>query len=788
MLLGLPGTLARAAEPSVLGGLETFGEDQLQGKLPEPPRPGQIRRHPSGLTLDLDASWGGDSGYRPMRVKITPLAPLSSPRELTIRFYGGAEPEVTQQIEVPAGLGGANAIVSLPQQGGCSVLQLDVYEDGKRIDELSAPEDPAQADVYRSRYGNYAIYNSGRRVTTNPVMLLGFPDAEVRSATSQWQTAAAIANNQWSFIFADVPDAPALNTMPTSGAGIQQLGAIMYGMASSSTGTAALNSSPFLSDRWIDNSAIDHFVLSLDEARRLSRNFPANWAAIRKATAAGATMCIYGIDKNWQRLDEVEALLAFPDAVPTAHGDKGNWKSRGWAEPDEAFDANFAPTPVNIPNFAPMTDDSDDAPTPVPPVIGQPPIVRSGPGRTRAAFLMRPFFRGRVMAVTAVSPSDAVKFIHNWLIDTAGGRKLDWSARHGLFLDPRVTSANKADFWEFVIPGVGLTPVTQFIVLISLFVLGIGPINYWLLRRWHRLNLLVITVPTSAAIVTAALLLYAIVGDGLGVRARVRSFTEIDCRSGEAVCWSRLSFYAGISPSSGLQFPDDVAVYPFQQESLEMMRSVPQHGITWYDLPQTTSTFSDTSDYSMQHWSKDWLPGRTPTQFLTVRVRKTPARLDVRRVEGSGGSLEVVNRLGTRIQQIVATDADGYYFRGGEISDGDGATLRPDLAKDALIGIRKTLSDNDLELPPGSQLGWFRDSYDNNRQYGYRYSYPISQNYAPNQSVSQREGILEQSLREWSKKLAPRTFVAIVDRSPEVVLGVESAREEASLHVVAGHW
>ncbi len=254
---------------------------------------------------------------------------------------------------------------------------------------------------------------------------------------------------------------------------------------------------------------------------------------------------------------------------------------------------------------------------------------RAQPGNKRP--LIRPYFRGRVIVMQSDLPAAAVSgFVDFRLIHSVGGRKLDWTARHGLFLDPQVMSANKQDFWEFVIPGVGLTPVTQFMVLISLFVLGIGPINYWLLRRWHRLNLLVITVPASAAIVTGALLLYAIIGDGLGVRARVRSFTEIDCRrSGEAVCWSRLSYYAGISPSSGLQFPDDVAVYPFQQESLDMMRSVPQHEVTWHEMPPLNSTVSNPNDlsmpyWSMQYWSKDWLPGRTPTQFITVRVRKTP--------------------------------------------------------------------------------------------------------------------------------------------------------------------
>ena len=39
-----------------------------------------------------------------------------------------------------------------------------------------------------------------------------------------------------------------------------------------------------------------------------------------------------------------------------------------------------------------------------------------------------------------------------------------------------------------------------------------------------------------------------------------------------------------------------------------------------------------------------------------------------------------------------------------------------------------------------------------------------------------------------SLPLKPGSYLAIVDRSPEVVLGVSSAREEASLHVVLGKW
>ena len=55
-------------------------------------------------------------------------------------------------------------------------------------------------------------------------------------------------------------------------------------------------------------------------------------------------------------------------------------------------------------------------------------------------------------------------------------------------------------FANLLVPGVGLAPVTEFHVLITLFVLVIGPVNYWLLKRWRRLHLMVLTVPLAAAL------------------------------------------------------------------------------------------------------------------------------------------------------------------------------------------------------------------------------------------------------------------------------------------------
>ena len=113
-----------------------------------------------------------------------------------------------------------------------------------------------------------------------------------------------------------------------------------------------------------------------------------------------------------------------------------------------------------------------------------------------------------------------------------------WDSRHGLTPD----SAN-VEFAKLLVPGVGLAPVTEFRVLITLFVLLIGPINYWLLKRAKRLHLMVLTVPAAALVTTLALFGYAILADGFDTRVRAQSFTTLDQRTGEAACWARLSYY-----------------------------------------------------------------------------------------------------------------------------------------------------------------------------------------------------------------------------------------------------
>ncbi len=133
----------------------------------------------------------------------------------------------------------------------------------------------------------------------------------------------------------------------------------------------------------------------------------------------------------------------------------------------------------------------------------------------QAPFIMRACGAGAVVAIASDENFTGRAFPWAWLFNTLGPQRWQWCNRYGLSLD-----RENADFWNFLIPGVGLAPVGKFQVLITLFMLAIGPVNYLLLRRWGKLNLMSLTVPAGATVVTLGLVGFAVFADGLGVRLR----------------------------------------------------------------------------------------------------------------------------------------------------------------------------------------------------------------------------------------------------------------------------
>jgi len=109
------------------------------------------------------------------------------------------------------------------------------------------------------------------------------------------------------------------------------------------------------------------------------------------------------------------------------------------------------------------------------------------------------------------------------------------------------------------VPGLDEAPVLVFLCVILLFAALAGPVNFFLLRRWRRPLLALVTVPALGFGTTLLMLGYALVHDGFGVRGVVRTWTLLDQRNHEAVTIGARTLFAGLAPDA-LQIDNDAMV------------------------------------------------------------------------------------------------------------------------------------------------------------------------------------------------------------------------------------
>jgi hypothetical protein len=740
--IGLSGLLHQAAW-AASGGSVTY------------PQLGPKQTNKTGLTLTIDTSWVDSCGYRPVTVEVASITgPLTADRVLSFRFLAGSwqldgnSVAVTQTIELPAGAKSAKVVVAVPQRQPWVNCEWAVFEGGVKVEQLSSSNPTSFGGSGNSYFGDGAppsiLALGGRgQISTSHLSIYGQTEESV--------------------IFVGDAIGPA-QTAVVRGPG---------GLTPVAVGGPHLTTLADLPTRWIDYSGIDIVLASFDELKTLIKKHPAQWRAIQTWLRSGGNLVVYGLDKKLEKLKELESLTRVAKEPTFATGQLSLPADGGWILPRKEI------------RELPLAGAAQYSQSPTPTEQSDPSIKKTEPVKEitleNAPFIVRHYGAGTLVAIRSDDKFAGDSFPWTWLYNTIGPERWQWHQRHGVSL----TRANN-DFWNFLIPGVGAAPVSQFQVLITLFVLVIGPLNYYLLRRIGKLNLMIITVPTCAVIVTGCLFLYALVADGLSVRLRARSLTYLDQRNSAASCWARLSFYAGLAPSGGLKFSDETVVLPLQPDEIDYGEGAPRE-LDWRRINR-----SDPASPLEQHLTDGWLSSRTPTQFITVRNRKTSSKLIVDQ-SADMQVLKVTNQLGVDVEKLLLIDESGGCFTGTQIDAGqaDELSKAESQSSAALKLIEPLMVDNEPRSPFANtgESSFFGINRGGRSYYRYR-GYNTNNNAS---DVQQNTGVLERAIRDLRERLRqdqipPRSYVAIVKKSPEMELGTPQANEEASLHVVFGQW
>lgn len=724
--------------------------------------------------LEVESRWVSGNGYRPVKVTIfnMPPGPTVSDRDFRVRLtpgtvYGGPthHVEVEAIIDMPEGSTQGTAWVAVPQSFQWQHIDIEVGEGGRRIPELSEK----RLGLNNSNYpGNNAYLESMPSVLfidsdTPSQRMRDSLVAQFRSAGSAsvtaptfnlpdlrlWQSLVPQVQNAWN----PTPAPSVISPMTARANDVEVLSIV------SQNDKIEILPPGELPDHWLHYTCLDLVVLTLDEALALQKSHPAQWKAIQTWATAGATLVITGVDENFQRLGELEKLLKLP-TEPVRDGDlkeHGGWVAAradyayGRVRAvDSAFSVNYQQYDSNgvlIP-FTPRTVDSS-----------QPP------------FAMRSLGLGNVAAVIKADPLNNPPDDMAWLLNQIEPRRWMSYQRHGVS-----SSRPNSDFMTFLIDGTGVVPVWSFLVLITGFVVVIGPVNYLLLKRKRRLYLLLVTVPLGAAVITISLFSYALISDGLGMRTRARSYTRLDQRSGQMVNWARQSYYAGLAPSGGLQFPSDSAVYPIVERPWGSGTTRARE-LAWND--------------EAQQLRSGYLSSRQTSQYLVISSLPSKRKLEVK-PGGDQSPPQVTNQLGAQIEHLILRDHDGQYYALRNLQDGESQALTPSTYNKALQPISVAANERRPALPMGYETdrwgaGLFGFTSGNSIRYYYDQTFERSLS-QPTFSSSILEMELRRTTSNNTAEIEPGTYVAVLANTPEMPIGYSRAREVGSFHVLEGKW
>lgn len=190
-----------------------------------------------------------------------------------------------------------------------------------------------------------------------------------------------------------------------------------------------------------------------------------------------------------------------------------------------------------------------------------------------------------------------------------------------------------------------------FFVMVA-FVILIGPVNYFVLRKLHREMLLLATTPAISLLFCLLVIGFITVDEGWYSRAKASGITLLDQPTRLAATHVRFGVYAPIPPRGGLRF-----------DSGDMLNFC---GAGEIDLTLNEG----------QHFRSGLIQPRIPLYAVVKRV--TLQREQLRIVREKNGRISVVNGLGVKLTGLgVIDDAGRLFVTDDPVEPGARVQLKP---------------------------------------------------------------------------------------------------------------
>ena len=256
------------------------------------------------------------------------------------------------------------------------------------------------------------------------------------------------------------------------------------------------------------------------------------------------------------------------------------------------------------------------------------------------AYVEAPYGFGVVSATThaeftAFPSNTLVRLCRSW-----------YAARHPMFFRNNVGSC----ITEIPVTANIHVPVNRFLLILLAFVLIAGPGAVIFTGRANRRIWLLALVPAISILFSAAILVYALVSEGITPALRRQAVTLLDQPRRRAVTLGALGVYAPTSLRDGLHFDRGTEVSPISDVQGGQIESGQD-----------------------QHFVSGWVTPRLPAFF---RLRRSEERVERLLVEAPrDGKTEVVNALGAPILRLRLCDREGRIYETRDLKPGEKRVL-----------------------------------------------------------------------------------------------------------------
>lgn len=284
--------------------------------------------------------------------------------------------------------------------------------------------------------------------------------------------------------------------------------------------------------------------------------------------------------------------------------------------------------------------------------------LRPGPLRELAARSAGPVTTLGFGAVGFLGPLDTDDALREWL--NAGTHDV-----MPAIVDAVAGPAPGALHLPAHVPGIAGVPTNLFFLIIVVFVLVVGPINHSYFRRRGTPWAVLVTVPAAGFLVTAFILTWSLVSEGLGTQGVVTTVSLVDQRDHRAIGLATRTVFASVSPA---KLTPAAESYVFSHAVLvadAFDASAPRLGI----------------DADSGEIDGALVPSRQPTGLATIS--RGPCRERIRFRRGPDGTFELLDDGGLRVVReddaLVLHDFDGGWHAlspDGRLRSIDAATAR----------------------------------------------------------------------------------------------------------------